>query len=320
MINFRKIVLLLVVPGALALPGAAKAATYPTTAAGVAVYDINIGQMKPEYNWKGWAQSIKNETLAPLPDVILGQDFNGLPQVDDFLDQINHVFAPDAYTYAASDLTFNFPNRRVVFWRVARFSLLKSETWYGWGESNLSLPCQEGAQNTAAIQVQLQDLAAPTKVVSAVSMKTQPRGTDNDCAWKNMQKATAKLARPLWAGSMHLIGTDTNAPDWNSSNGQWNCWYRNSITALPSTTGCGTATDLGWADIMFDNCDPPANRRPCLDLHWTHAPFNRIDYIFAKIPATPGVGPTSTDRKTIDKQVCSTYSDHCSVRGIVNYV
>lgn len=315
MISFRKIALLLALPGALAMPGSAEAATRFTTATSIAVYDVNIHKM--DDNWQGWVADIRNnDTNAPVPDVILGQDFQNETEIQDFQAYIGRVDVGfgTPYAYAASNYTAEFPNRRVIFWRTARFTWSKADYWMGHGGTQAN-QCAYPASNTQAIQVQLWDALA-AKYVAAVSMKTPPNGTFNECVWRNMQLATSLMNRAEWTGSLQLIGMDTNAPEWDGSS--YNCWWRGSVAADGTTCN---GTDLGYSDVIYDLCSGQTYPRNCLDGHWTHKNTSgvttRIDYLFAK--RSGGAGAVSTARRTIDKGMCSRFSDHCSVRAEIGY-
>lgn len=319
MINLRKTVLLLAIPGALALPAPAHAGSWTSTTNAVAVYQYNVHQYYDD--WIGWIDDVLADPQAPIPDVITGQDFESPVKVIDFKNQLSSLGWTYGYAYSenpdAADP--NKPNAkgttRAVFWRTARFSLLAQEQWFGQG-GQVPADCQGTGENNAhAIQVRLDDLTS-NRTVGVVSMKTPPMGNDNDCTWQNMQIATQKLTRSAWAADLYLIGTDTNSPDWGGA--AYNCWYKG--TTLPAGTGqtCGDQ-DLGWSDAIYDLC---AGGRTCLDGHWTHSkdggpPFTRIDYILARRASTPGA--VFASQATIDKGVCSTYSDHCSVRALVSY-
>ncbi|HEV2889190.1 MAG TPA: hypothetical protein VGX28_02345 [Frankiaceae bacterium] len=308
MINaWRRIALLLAVPGALALPGSADA-SYTTGSGAVAVYQYNVHQYYE--NWTGWIDAIAADSNAPTPDVILGQDFESAVKVIDFANNLTGRLGTSyGYVYDSSAAA----NKRAVFWRSARFDLLKSETWLGYGGTD-DATCDAGANNAAAIQVKLQDKVNTSKVVAAVSMKTPPKGTNNHCTWLNMQLATDKLARSTWSGNLHLIGSDTNSADWGGA--QYNCWWEGTVVQAGTNTTCG-GVDLGWSDVIYDLC---AASRSCLDTHWTHGGASagkRIDYVLAKRGSTAKA--TSSAQATIDKGVCATYSDHCSVRAVVSY-
>jgi len=316
MISLRKIALLLAIPGALAVPGTAEA-TYFTTANAVAAYDFNAHKM--DDRWQDWVSLIRNEANGPVPDVILGQDFENDTERVQFQNYISSSTTGFGQSYASVASNTAGTIQRVVFWRTSRFGSLSSATvdrWNGYGGTD-DATCTFGADNAQAVMVRLWDSAA-AKYVSAASFKTPPKGTNNACAWENMKLATAKLDRVGYSGSLHLIGTDANAPDWNGTT--YTCWYRGTVQAVAD--GCNGEADLGWSDPMYDNCSTATSPRTCLDGHWTHknqatGATSRIDFLFAKRGAIATAN--STDRRTIDKGVCTTYSDHCSVRAVVSY-
>ena len=311
--KLRKLALLLALPGALALPGTAEALT-PTTTNAVAVYDFNVNVFSK--NWQAWFDAVNNDATSPLPDVVLGQDFADPAAVGTFRDWLNTKFGTTyAYQYSVAP-SGAATNRRAVFWRTARFSLIKYDRWAGYGGTASTCPTTPGQDNAQAIQVLLDDLSN-SNTVGAVSMKTPPMGTDNQCAWKNVQLATDKLARSTWAASLHLFGTDSNAPDWVGTG--YSCWYRGAVRDAADTCG---GIDLGWSDPMFDHCALTLNQRTCLNDNWTHkntstGATSRIDFILARRGTTAEA--VSTSAKTIDQGVCMTYSDHCSVRAVVSY-
>lgn len=310
---FRRLALLLAVPGALALPGSAEAVT-PTSANAVAVYDFNVNVFSK--NWQGWFDAINSEVGAPLPDIVLGQDFASPTAVNDFNNMLYTKFGQTySYDYSVAP-SGAATNRRAVFWRTARFGWIKSDKWAGYGGTASTCPTSPGQDNAQAIQVLLDD-KSNNYTVGAVSMKTPPMGTDNECAWKNAQLATSKLARSTWAASLHFFGTDANAADWSGSN--YYCWYRGTVSDAPNDCA---GTDLGWSDPMFDACALTLNQRNCLNSNWTHknqstGATSRIDFLFAKRGLTAEA--VSTQAKTIDQGVCWSYSDHCSVRAVVSY-
>lgn len=303
----KRLLLLLAIPGALALPGTADAGgRFITNGSSVAVYDVNVGQMA--YTWKEWAAEIKRQEGYPVPDVILGQDFKDDADIDTFKKSISNPdegFGVD-YSWRQSNYSSTNPNRRVIFWRTSRFTLASVARWQGWGGGRLE-PCQHPASNAEAVQVRLYDTQAG-KYVSAVSMKTPPKDTLSECAFKNAQLAGTKM-NAVGAGDMQLIGMDTNATDY--LNGSYDCWWRATVSS--SGTTC-YGTNLGWSDVIYAGC---GGLRSCLDANPTR--FNtRIDYIFARASGLNGA--MTREEKTLGLTYqCKQFSDHCSVRAVVSY-
>lgn len=312
MIKFRKIVLLLTIPGALALPGPAEAAYFSGPDA-VAVYDFNVNQMSRQ--WRDWV-ALVNNTANPVPDIILGQDFENDAERIQFRDYISSSTTGFGVGYSSiGSETADTAQQRVIFWRTNRFTLAASDRWRGFGGQDDAV-CLDGAVNAEAVQVRLTDNNTAGRSVAAVSMKTPPKGTNNQCAWENMVRATNKMERAGYNGTLHVVGTDANARDFDGL--VPTCWWAGTVTVAPGG-GCGVgALDLGYSDPIYDSCG--AVPGACIQGHWTHRGNNadsRIDFIFAKRGSVPNAN--STDRRTIDKGVCMTYSDHCSVRALISY-
>lgn len=305
----KRIALLLALPAMLALPARAEAGV-DTGSGAIGVYQLNIHRM--ENTWPDWINFIKWDPSAVTPDLILGQDFETLQEIEEFRFTISHSWwgFNTNYTYVYRQAGANYV---VIFWRTSRFSSAKDRGWNGYGGDQSSSTCEPGANNAQAVQVRLWDTLAQ-KHVGAVSMKTPPKPT-NECARMNMEKATDELNRNDatvgdWRGDLRLVGTDANAPDY--ANGAYECWWDRTVAADPGP--CGTSPDLGWSDVVYDLC---AGARACLDQHFTRlASRTRIDFLFAKRPATTAV---STNQKTLSQGDCTKFSDHCSVGAAVLY-
>ena len=153
--RLRKLALLLAIPGALALPGNAQALT-TSGSMEVAVYDFNVNVF--DKRWDLWFDEILREANAPLPDIVLGQDFASPTDVATFDAKLESKFG---HTY---DFEFsvapsgNATNRRAVFWRTAKYSLIARERWAGYGGDGPACPALPGQDNAQAIQVLLDDL------------------------------------------------------------------------------------------------------------------------------------------------------------------